>query len=163
MSSSLRNAVRNIPREGRHKLGLTISEVSKDWRQLIDQRLMTLGVSNARWMVLWTLDNLGEPVPQKVLAEKIGIEGPTLVRMLDRLENDGLVRRKASKKDRRVKHVELCENNDALLDSMVEVAINIQRDLIKDIPEEDLIVCHRVLLTIKERLLSQLDKKNDLS
>lgn len=163
MSSSLRTAVHNAPREGRRKLGLTISEVSREWRQLIDQRLMHLGVSNARWIVLFTLDKLEEPVPQKVLAEHVGVEGPTLVRMLDRLENDGLVRRKPSKKDRRVKNVELCEKTDELLDSIMEIAIDIQQEITKDIPEEDLITCHRVLLTLRERLLSQLDKKNDLS
>ncbi|SIO17694.1 MarR family winged helix-turn-helix transcriptional regulator [Halodesulfovibrio marinisediminis] len=162
MSSPLRAKIHNAPREGGKKLGLTISEVSREWRQLIDQRLMHLGVSNARWIVLYTLDKLGEPVSQKVLAEHIGIEGPTLVRMLDRLENDGLIRRKQSKKDRRIKLVELCEKNDDLLDSMMETAIGIKQELIQDIPEEDLATCHRVLLTIREQLLTKLDKKIDL-
>jgi len=162
MTSPLRTSVHNEPREGRKKLGLTICEVSREWRQLFDQSFMHLNVSNARWTVLFTLDKLGDPVPQKVLAEHVGVEGPTLVRMLDRLENDGLVRRKTSKRDRRVKHVELCKKTDDLLDSMMNIAHGIQQELTDDIPEEDLKICHRVLLTLRERLLTKLDKKTDL-
>lgn len=161
MSSKLRTDIQNSPREGRQKIGLTIAEVSREWRQLIDQRLMHLGVSNARWVVLVTLDCLNRPVPQKVLAEHVGIESPTLVRMLDRLEKDNLVRRTPSQKDRRVKLVELHEDTEDLLDSMMETAIGIQQELTKDIPEEDLITCHNVLLTLKERLLKKLDKKSE--
>lgn len=161
MSASLRDILRSAPREGGQKLGLTICEVSKIWRQLIDLRLMHLGVSNARWTVLLALNDFEKPVSQKVLAEYIGIEGPTLVRMLDSLESDGLVRRKPSKKDRRVKLVELCKKTDELLDSMLSVAIGIQKELIQGIPEQDLVTCHKVLLTIKDRLSTQLDKKSD--
>jgi len=162
MSSNLRNDIHQSPRKGRQKLGLTIAEVSREWRQLIDQRLMHLGISNARWIVLVTLDKLNKPVPQKVLAEHVGIESPTLVRMLDRLEKDNLVRRTPSKTDRRVKYVELHENTDELLDAMMEVAIGVQKEITRDIPEEDLITCHNVLLTLRERLLKGLDKKTDL-
>lgn len=162
MSSQSRINLHNAPREGARKIGLTISEVSRDWRQLIDQQLMHLDVSNARWTVLFTLDKLQGAASQKELAEHIGVEGPTLVRMLDRLESDGLVRRKTSKKDRRVKHVELCDKTDDLLDAMIDIAVNIQQELIEDIPEEDLVTCHRVLLTFRERLLNKLDKKNEL-
>lgn len=161
MSSPLRAIIHNAPREGGQKLGLTISEVSREWRQLLDQQLMHLGISNARWVVLLTLDKLKKPVPQKVLAEHVGIEGPTLARMLDKLENDGLVRRQTSQKDRRVKYVELCEKADELLDPMVETVYNTHQELINDIPEEDLIACHRVLLILRERLLTSLNKKID--
>jgi MarR family transcriptional regulator for hemolysin len=40
---------------------------------------------------------LGEGINQVALAEEIGIEGPSLVRVIDQLATDGLVRRKKTK------------------------------------------------------------------
>lgn len=142
------------PRHGKSKMGLTISEISRELRYVFDSRFKVHGVSNARWIVLWALQELGEPTSQKRLATLVGIESPTLVRILDRLEEDGFVKRVPSVEDRRVKLVELCEKADPLLDEMCGTCCNIEEELFADIPEEDLIYTHDVLLKIRDAVFA---------
>jgi MarR family transcriptional regulator for hemolysin len=56
--------------------------------------------------VLATLEGRG-PMIQRALAAALGIEGPTLTRHLDRLEDLGLIRRIRTRADRRYALVEL--------------------------------------------------------
>ncbi len=146
------------PRQGRTKLGLTISEIARELRSIFDARLKEYGMSNARWMVLWAMDELGAPTPQNTLARLIGIEHPTLVRMLDRLEEDGLVRRVPSEEDRRVKLVELCEKADALLDDMFARAKMVERELYSDIDDTKLQLVHEVLLKVRDNAFAMSGK-----
>ncbi|HBI69634.1 MAG TPA: transcriptional regulator, partial [Massilia sp.] len=56
------------------------------------------------------------------LADLLGIEGPSIVSMLDRLERDGLVRREPSPLDRRVKLAHLTDDGRALYAKVREEA-----------------------------------------
>ncbi|MFV0349708.1 MAG: MarR family winged helix-turn-helix transcriptional regulator [Halodesulfovibrio sp.] len=140
------------PRYGRSKLGLTLSEISRELRTVIDTRFKDHGVSNARWQVLWVLEELGEPVSQKRIANLLGIESPTLVRMLDRLEEDGLVRRQPSADDRRVKLVELCPKAQPLLEDMHDTIVQFDQELYADFTEEELIRTHEILLRLRDKV-----------
>lgn len=133
------------------ELGLLIAEVAREWRVRLDERMRPLDMSGARWVALLCLRELG-PVSQKQLAESIGVEGPTLVRLLDRLEADNWVARKVSTKDRRVKIVTLKAKAHTFLDEFVEIACGIRNELIADIPDEKLKDCVEVLVTIRDRL-----------
>ncbi|UZP68941.1 MarR family transcriptional regulator [Desulfovibrio mangrovi] len=140
------------PRYGKSKLGLTVSEISRELRSIIDARFKEHGVSSARWVVLWALEELGEPVSQKRIANLLGIESPTLVRMLDRLEEDGLVRRNPSVEDRRVKLVELCAKAEPLLEEMHALFLQLEKDLYVGFSEEELIQAHNVMLKLRDRV-----------
>jgi MarR family transcriptional regulator for hemolysin len=59
---------------------------------------------------------------QRQLADRLGIEGPTLVRHIDRLVADGLVRRVRDPNDRRVSRVELTALGTATADRLRAVA-----------------------------------------
>lgn len=140
------------PRYGKSKLGLTLSEISRELRFVIDARFKDHGVSNARWQVLWVLEELGEPVSQKRIANLLGIECPTLVRMLDRLEEDGLVRRQPSVEDRRVKLVALCSKAEPLLEDMHDTIVRFEQELYADFTEEELVKTHEVLLRLRDKV-----------
>lgn len=140
------------PRHGKSKMGLTISEISREMRSLFDSRFKAHGVSNARWIVLWALQEIGEPASQKRLANLVGIESPTMVRMLDRLEEDGFVRRIPSEQDRRVKLVELCDKSAPILEEMYATCSELEDELFSEISEEDLVYTHTVLLRIRDRV-----------
>src|SRR5574340_219957 len=70
-------------------------------RVLLDRRLRPFGFSQPRWLVLVHLGRAGGAVTQVELAKRIGIEPPTLVPVLDRLEAEGWLARLSSHKDRR--------------------------------------------------------------
>ena len=80
---------------------------ARGWRLAVDRRLKDLGMSQASWMTVAVAAKAEQPLPQIELANRVGVEGATMVSMLDRLEKAGLVERRASPTDRRVKLVVL--------------------------------------------------------
>ncbi len=87
-------------------LGRALFDVVRHWRSALGNRLAPHGLSEATWRVLLHIDLLGGRATQAVLAARIGIEAPTMVRLLDRMERDGWVRRTPSAEDRRINWVE---------------------------------------------------------
>jgi MarR family transcriptional regulator for hemolysin len=87
---------------------------ARGWRLAVDRRLKGLGMSQAAWMTVAVAAKARSPLAQVELAERVGVEGATMVAMLDRLERAGLVRRSACASDRRVKHVTLTAAGEAL-------------------------------------------------
>ena len=149
---SLRQELKRLPDPDRRLLGKSIYEVSREWRMLLDRRLKPWGLSSARWVVLFAIDNAEEGACQKLIAEDVGVECPTLVRLLDGLEKDGWVRRKACETDRRIRLAELTPKAEQFLDHAVEIAVSLSKEITGDIPEEELALCHDVLLRIQDRI-----------
>src|ERR1700727_483104 len=84
-----------------------LHNTSRSWRQAVDRRLKFLGVSQASWMTIAITAKARSPLSQSELADKLGVEGATMVAMIDRLVKAGLVTREASTTDRRIKRVVL--------------------------------------------------------
>ena len=132
------------------QLGMTIGEAARCWRTKLNERLRPLGLSQARWMVLLHLSKRGDGVVQKALAEWLGIEGPTLVRILDRMMEDGWIERRESATDRRAKTVHLTKQSCAIIKQINKVAAQLRGELLADIDPADVETCMRVLLQIKQ-------------
>jgi len=131
------------------QLGMAIGEVSRSWRAKLDERLRPLGLSQSRWMVLLHLSRRGDGIMQKDLAAWLGIEGPTLVRILDRMTADGWLERRESPTDRRAKTVHLTQQARAVIEQINKVAAQLRSELLAKIPTADLDICMRVLQQIK--------------
>jgi DNA-binding MarR family transcriptional regulator len=73
----------------------------------------------------------GRPMPMGQLAEKIACDASNVTGLVDRLESRGLVRRRASSADRRVKVLDLTPKGsrlrDLLVDRMTEPPASLQR------------------------------------
>jgi len=95
-----------------------IHNSSRAWRQALDRRLKYLGVSQASWMTIAVAANATAPLSQSELADRLGVEGASMVAMVDRLVKAGLVRREPSNTDRRVKRVLLTEAGTVLYDKV---------------------------------------------
>src|SRR6202161_3883785 len=78
---------------------------SRAWRQALDRRLKYLGVSQASWMTIAVAAKAHAPLSQSELAERLGVEGATMVAMVDRLVKAGFVLREPSTTERRVKRI----------------------------------------------------------
>ena len=84
-----------------------LGEVARLWRGVLDRELRAVDLSFMQWLTLSQLDAAeAEPV-QKALAARVGIEGPAMVAVLDRLVAGGLVERRVSITDRRANTVHL--------------------------------------------------------
>ena len=80
-----------------------------------------------------TLARSSEPQSQSGLANKLGVEGPSVVALVDRLVKAGLVERRPSGDDRRVKHVLLTEAGRELYGKVKSAAAQYRRELLGDI------------------------------
>ena len=135
------------------EFAITLGKVSRRWRTRLDERLRHTGLTQARWIVLLQLSRDGS-LSQRELAERVGVEGPTLVRVLDRLERQGLVARRACGEDRRVKKIVLTKAAAPVLDEITSISGQLRKELLGDIPADDLANALQVLKTISDRLES---------
>jgi MarR family transcriptional regulator for hemolysin len=133
------------------RFALQIGQVGRKWRTQLNARLKDTGLSEARWITLLRLSLLG-PVAQNDLAEQIGIQGPTLVRLLDALERQGLIERRAQRGDRRIKRIHLTRKAQPVLKNITTISGRLRRELLADIAREDLATAHRVLRRVADRL-----------
>uniref|UniRef100_A0A7C3W8M4 MarR family transcriptional regulator n=1 Tax=Fundidesulfovibrio putealis TaxID=270496 RepID=A0A7C3W8M4_9BACT len=147
-----------VPRHDPRTIGLSVYEVSRAWRARLDERLKPLGISTSMWTVVWHLAMADEPLTQSALADAVSMEGSSLVRLLDRLERDGWVRREAVEGDRRSKRVVLTDKVKDYVEKFHDVARSFADELLAGLPEEHLRQCNEVLLTIKARLESMGEK-----
>lgn len=102
-------------------VGPQLRIAAKSARMLLERHLTQAGASFGTWTVLAMLESAG-PNIQRVLAVSLGIEGPTLTRHLDRLEELGLIRRNRSGADRRYAVVELTPAGQALCHELDAIA-----------------------------------------
>jgi MarR family transcriptional regulator for hemolysin len=113
-------------------------------------------MTQAKWVTLYHLSSLGEPVMQCDLASAIGIEGPTLVRLLDGLEKMDLIERCTAAHDRRGKLICLTSKASPLLDEIERISRDLKCEIFRDIPTADL----EAVFAILNRLQDNLDAPN---
>lgn len=131
------------------QLGRTLWETARAWRNRLDQRLRPLGLSQAKWQALLQISRGGEGMTQTALAQRLGVEGPTLVRLLDRLARDGWIERRPCRDDRRARLIYLTPRSHETLQRIEAVAVQLRRELVHGIPEEDVLRCLDVLRRIR--------------
>lgn len=112
--------------------------IARRYRAMLDEQLRPLGYGTARMEALSTIARSPEPSAQIAIAKRIGIEGPTLTRMLDTLEADGLVVRRQDPTDRRTKLIELTPEGEAALAEIYRVAHAFRSTVLKSLTDEDL-------------------------
>lgn len=117
----------------RQRFSILLHQTAALWRNVLDRRLKPLGFSQASWRTLLALTREPEGCNQTRLAERLGIEAPTLVRLLDRMESQGWVRRLPDPTDRRSKRVELTPASLALA-AEIEAAVEaVRQELLADL------------------------------
>lgn len=145
-----------MPLTDQHRFGMQLAHMSRGWRAELDRRLTGLGLSQARWLVLLHLARFGEAPTQRELAQSVGVEGPTLARLLDSLEAQGLVERQAVVEDRRAKKIMLCPPARPLIEQIETIANALRAELFMGVDEEELSTAMRV----HSRILANLEKKS---
>lgn len=112
--------------------------VARRYRAMLDEKLRPMGYGTARMEALSTIARSPEPSAQIAIAKRIGIEGPTLTRMLDTLEADGLVVRRQDPNDRRTKLIELTEDGRRALQEISAVAHAFRASVLTNLSDAEL-------------------------
>ncbi|MGR3909519.1 MarR family transcriptional regulator [Burkholderia sp. SR8] len=132
-----------------HDLRLAVSSqlvlTARKWRRTSDAVLTAYNVSEACATPLLIAGRLGEGVRQGTLAEHVGIEGPSLVRLLDQLCAAGLARRDEDPHDRRAKTISLTAAGRAVTAKMEEDLRVLRAQVLKGVTRADLEATLRVL------------------
>lgn len=89
-------------------LGFLITDLGRQLRTRFDRRVRALGYTRAQWQAIVTLAR-NEGINQTGLADLLEVEPITLCRLVDRMEESGLVERRADPGDRRVRRLYMTE------------------------------------------------------
>src|ERR1700761_3480424 len=132
------------------ELGLLVSRLGRVWRRKADQALSAHGLSEAMSTPLLILARGGKRVRQGELANAMGIEGPSLVRLIDLLQAEGLVERHEGPTDRRAKMLHVTALGEAKVAEINRVLKRVRADLMRGISSDDLITTFTVLRQIEQ-------------
>jgi MarR family transcriptional regulator for hemolysin len=88
-------------------LTLTLLQAGRVWRRAADEVVTAYDLTEATALPLLLIGRLGGDLRQTTLADALGVEGPSLVRLLDQLCEAGLVTRREDPTDRRAKVLHL--------------------------------------------------------
>lgn len=133
------------------EIGLLIARLGRLWRREADQALADHGLSQATAHPLRVLSSRDKCVRQGALADEIGIEGPSLVRLIDLLQAEGLVERREDPTDRRAKTLHLTALGETKAEEINRILRRVRAYLLKDITPQELAITYDVLQRIEQR------------
>jgi MarR family transcriptional regulator for hemolysin len=119
------------------------------WRKMARKAASEHGVSEAASSPLLWIARLGENVRQTALADAVGIEGASLVRLLDELQASGLITREPDASDRRANAVNLTPKGREVVAEVNEVLTKLRLEVFGDIPRKDAETAIRVFRAIE--------------
>ena len=120
------------------------SRGAKTLAERLEDRFSGSGVSRVQWIAMYYIDSCPS-ITQMQLADRMNTKESTVVRLLDRMEKEKMVRRVSSKTDRRVRYLELTETGRPLYEGHTERAEQFKDDAIRGIGEEELEIFKKVL------------------
>jgi MarR family transcriptional regulator, transcriptional regulator for hemolysin len=135
----------------REQFGFRLGQLSRLWRARLDKKMRPHGLTQARWVVLMYLQRGADGQQQKALAAFVGIEGPTLVHILDKLESQGLIERRQDEADRRGKTVHLTDEGWRMIGVLDDVAVELRSEHLAGISDADLAHCLAVFDRIQQQ------------
>lgn len=133
-------------------LGQMLLLAARRWRTRLNERLKEAGQTDARCTALAEVASCPDGVVQRELSRRLGVEEPTVVRLLDALENHGWVERRAHSVDRRAKVVQVTPAAFPVLDQAQRIVGELQDEMFADVDPADLAVCLRVLGDLARKL-----------
>lgn len=117
-------------------LGFLVSDVSRLLRRAFDEKARTIGVTRPQWRVL-TLLARREGINQGGIADLLEVEPITLSRMIDRLQEAGLVERRADPNDRRAWQLFLTDKATPIIAQLKDCAGELFEDALDGFSEAE--------------------------
>lgn len=131
------------------EFGRDLFRAGQLWRREMDLGMRRLGLSDGTWRPLLYLGRMGGGIRQTDLAAALGIEGASLVRLLDALERGGLLRRHPDPEDRRSKVLQLTESGQETVEQIESAYEGVSQRLLVQIDEQELELCLRVFRKVE--------------
>ena len=124
--------------------------VARRWRKYLDEHLRRIGQSQARWEALFAVAMSRDGSALGTIAKRVGVEGPTFVRMIAQFEREGLVKRLASNEDRRASIIRITPKGEQVLTQMRDLTTKVRKEFLGELSVDDV----RRMLNMLEHMLS---------
>jgi MarR family transcriptional regulator, transcriptional regulator for hemolysin len=151
------------PKDARARFAPLVAHVSREWRRAVDARLQVYGLTEATWLPLLRIARSETPMRQNELAASLSLDGSSVVRLLDALENAGLIERCEDVADRRAKSLALTSRGRRTVDQVERVSLEVRDVVLGEISDDELARSLRLLETVRDRLLSLADLQSHTS
>ena len=133
-------------------IGFSVNDVARLLRRNFNRRAQELGLSQATWQALAYLSRQ-EGVNQVTLAESLEVQPITLARLIDRLQEAGLVARRPDPADRRAVNLYLTPEAEPLLARMWALAEQTREDALVGLSQESRKVLIETLHRMRQNLV----------
>lgn len=144
-------------------IGFAIKSTEKSLERVLDLELNTrCGLTGGQWKIVLVLA-LSDGLQQKKLAELVFVESPTLVPIIDRMEKEGLVQRKADPADRRTNRIFLTAKSKKLVNPITECLLDFRKSITKGLSEQEIQSARDVLNKISYNAEKIAKSKHDVS
>ncbi|KAB0503979.1 MarR family winged helix-turn-helix transcriptional regulator [Pseudomonas moorei] len=132
-------------------LGFALHDSARLMRKRFEQRARHVGLTRSQWQVLAML-SINEGIHQKGLADLLELESITLVRLLDKMAERGLIERRRHPTDRRLSLLFLTEQAHPLLELMRSMGQQTREEATAGFSEEE----SQLLLQMMKRVRANL-------
>lgn len=148
------SAKSSSPISPKRELSQAIGEVSRLWREEMNQALKPFGLNLSMRQVLMQLHRHPDGMPQGELARRLSIEHPTLVRLLDQLESRKWIARVQAQEDKRRKYVVLTPKAAEQICIIEKLSQNLRDRMMDGLSPEEVRAGLDVLKHLRSNLLA---------
>ena len=126
--------------------GFIINRTARSLSRSMDIRLRNrVGITFAQWRVLVLLTKTHDGLSQKEIAEGLGLEAPSLIPIIDKLENDGFIERRVDRNDRRNNRIFRAKKTFEIWETTLECATRVLTIALAGLPEDNVQIMKEVL------------------
>jgi DNA-binding MarR family transcriptional regulator len=140
-----------LPDDDERYLGFLISDSARLMRTVFDRRVRRLGLTRSQWLVLRRLDR-HPGASQSELADMLEVERATAGRLVDRLEENGWVERRADPNDRRINRVYMTEKGERVNNIIRPISHDMVDEALAGLSAEDRERLTDMMIDVKRRL-----------
>jgi MarR family transcriptional regulator for hemolysin len=137
-----------------NSLGFWLCITAAAMQEALNEELSRHGITYRQFQVLGWLVHDGVDLAQADLAAKMRIEPPTLVGLLDRMEQQGWIARTNCPGDRRKKLVRVAPAAEEVWETMVDALVRVRERATAQLTPEQADALKDMLQTIHETLTS---------
>ncbi|HEV7619959.1 MAG TPA: MarR family transcriptional regulator [Burkholderiaceae bacterium] len=142
-------------------LTMTLTQVARAYKSAADRMAADFGLSQATAWPVVMIGRLGNGVRPGAVADALGLEPPSLVRVIDQLIEAGLVERHDDASDRRAKTLYLTAKGRLCAARLEKALIPFRRKLFDGIDRADIDACMRVFAALNTAIAHFDESKGD--
>lgn len=148
--------------DSRLYLGAQMRKVHMLWRNAINDAVHELNLTEARWLVMVNLQQIGEGSTQQMLANELGIEMPSLTRTLKQLEAQKLIARHTHEQDGRAQCLSFTPSGHQCLGKLRPIIEEVRSSLFSDIDQTMIDVTAQVMLKMEQNAKQLLQQNRQI-